>query len=63
MGPARSAKPRDLDIYDPDFGRKMLAWASQVQCEMHELVLVTKETIVSTRIMIAEANRILAAKF
>jgi hypothetical protein len=41
----------------------MLAWALQAQCEMHELVLITTETIAATRILIAEADRILARKF
>jgi hypothetical protein len=60
MGQVHTSTPLDLDIRDPDFGRKILAWAFQAQCEMHELFLITKGTIAATRIMIAEADRILA---
>lgn len=48
------------NIRDPDFDRRMLAWAFQVQCEMHELVLTTQETIAATKLMIAEVDRMLA---
>ena len=51
----------DLDCGDPDFRGQMLAWAFQAQSEMHETVLITKETIAATRVMIAEADRILAS--
>jgi len=27
-------KPRDLNAHDPDFHERMLAWASQAQCEI-----------------------------
>lgn len=62
MDQAYPSKPLDLNTRDPDFDRKMLAWTFHVQCEMHELVLITKETIAATRRMIAEADRILAHK-
>jgi hypothetical protein len=54
---------RDFDISDPDYPKQVLAWALQAQCEMHELVLLTTETIAATRILIAEADRMLACKF
>jgi hypothetical protein len=60
MAYAHTSKPFDLDICDPDFGQQMLVWALQVQCEMHELVLNTKETIAATKAMIAEVDRMLA---
>lgn len=60
MAQARPAARLDLNNRDPDFDRKMLAWAFQVQCEMHELVLITKKTVTATKAMIAEADRILA---
>jgi hypothetical protein len=56
-----SCTPLDLSIHDPDFGRNMLGWASRAKCEMHELCLMTKETIAATRVMIAEADRMIAA--
>jgi hypothetical protein len=52
--------PLDLDSRDPDFDRKMLARASRVRCEMHELILLTKETIATTRALMAEADRMIA---
>jgi hypothetical protein len=48
------------DHRDPDFDRKMLAWKFQVQCEMHELALITRETIAATKVMITEADKLLA---
>jgi hypothetical protein len=37
----------------------MLAWVQQAQCEMCELVLITKETVAAAKIRMAEAERIL----
>jgi hypothetical protein len=36
MAQAHPSTPLDFSIHDPHFDRKMLAWAFQVQCEMHE---------------------------
>jgi hypothetical protein len=36
---------RDFDISDPDYPKQVLAWALQAQCEMHELVLLTKKQL------------------
>lgn len=60
MAQAHPSTPLDLDVRDPDFHRRMLARAFQVQCEMKELILITEETIAATRVMIAHADRILA---
>ena len=51
----------DLDIRDPDFHRIALARALQAQREMHELVLITKETIATTRALMARADRMIAS--
>lgn len=45
---------------DPDFDRKTLAGAFQMHREMLQLVSITRDTIAATRVMIAEADRILA---
>jgi hypothetical protein len=55
--------PPDLDVRDPNFSRDMLLWAFQTQCEMNHLILASKATIAATRIMIAEADRILGGKW
>ena len=52
-------KPRDLNAHDPDFHERLLAWASQAQCEMRELILITKETIATTKAIIADVDRML----
>lgn len=51
-----------LDTNDPNFDRKMLAWTFQAQCQMHELVLRTQETIAATKLMITEADRMVACR-
>jgi hypothetical protein len=55
---ARSLLPDDID--DPDFDRKVLAWAHGVRCEMQELISMTQETITATKALIDEADRMLA---
>ena len=56
-----SAYPLDsLDSRDANLDWKRLARTFQIQCEMHEIVLTTKATIAATRLLIAEADRILA---
>lgn len=60
MAQVHTSTPLDLNVHDPNFDRKMLAWAFHVQCEMRELVLITKETVAATKVLIAEADRILA---
>jgi hypothetical protein len=47
-----------LDIHG-DFDRNMLVRAFQLQCKMHELVLITRETIASTLLAMAQADRLL----
>jgi len=40
----------------------LLLWAMQTQSEIHELVIASKRTIAATKVMIAEADRMLARK-
>ena len=51
-----------LDTYNLDSDRKLFAATLQMQCEMRERILSTKEMIADTRAMIAQAERIFAAK-
>lgn len=50
--------PLDLDARDPNFGRDMPAWACQMQCDIHELIAASKETIADSRTMMATADRV-----
>ena len=52
----------DLDARSPDFARHMLCWSFQTRCEIGELVALTKQTIVTSRTLMAEADRILTRK-
>jgi hypothetical protein len=59
------AKPHSLmpsDTSDPNFDRKMLAWTFRMQGEMHELIMLSRETIAATKLMIAEADRMLGRR-
>lgn len=49
-----------LDFCDRNFHHIALARAFQAQCEIREIILVTKETIATTRALVAEADRMLA---
>ena len=60
MAHARALLP--LDIHDPNFARDMRLWALQTQSEIHDLVIASKNTIAATRVMIAEADRMLAGR-
>jgi hypothetical protein len=53
---------RDLDVRYSNFDHNLFLWAFQMQCEIHELVLATRETIAVSRAMIADTDRILASK-
>jgi hypothetical protein len=57
-----SRLPFHLDIRDVNFKRDMHLWAFQTQSEIISLVLATRKMIDATRVMIAEADRILAGK-
>jgi hypothetical protein len=54
--------PAELDIRDPDFPRKCVAWQQQQQCEIADLIARTKETLTAARLLIQEADRILALR-
>jgi hypothetical protein len=57
-----SRLPFALDIRDVNFRRDMHLWAFQMQSEIISLVFATRKMIADTRIMMAEADRILARK-
>jgi hypothetical protein len=52
--------PRELDPDDPDFGCKSRSWAFEVQCQMNELILRTRETVDESRELAAEVDRLLS---
>ena len=60
MAQAQPLHLLDLDPRDPDFVRKALVQSFRARCEMHELVLMTKDTIATTRALLVEADRMLA---
>jgi hypothetical protein len=60
MAHVHTSKPFDLDVHDLDFRQEMQAWAFRVQCEMHEIVVTTKETISATQAMMVLLDRMLA---
>jgi hypothetical protein len=54
--------PSQLDIRDPDFANQCVALLDQMRCEMYELVAVTNNGIVTSRILLAEIDRVLARR-
>jgi hypothetical protein len=55
--------PSEFDPKDPAFPRQCLAWASGAKSEIMELVLGTEDEIAASRVLMAEADRILARKW
>jgi hypothetical protein len=51
-----------LDPRDPDFVRQGFAWSDQMRSEMDDLVITTRKQIATTRILLAETDRLLCAK-
>lgn len=60
MAEAHQSLPVDFDVHDPDFAKRMLQWAWQVQLDMHRTVAATHETIAISRMLIADADRLLS---
>jgi hypothetical protein len=54
--------PYELDSRDPNFAREMLEWSEQTRREIQEVLASTRRTIATTRVLIAEADLILARK-
>ena len=59
---ARAYPLETFDTRDPNFDWKRLSRTFQMQCEMHETVLTTRATVAATRLLLAEADRILARR-
>lgn len=61
---ARTHSPAllDQDVRAADLAREMASWSFEFQCEVQELLLVSKRTIATSKTLIAEADRILARK-
>jgi hypothetical protein len=49
----------ELNVRDPKFPAKCMALTERMRSEMDETVAQSKTTIAETRILIAEANRLL----
>jgi len=60
MARSQSHLPRDFDVRDPNFHCDILSWAFAMQSEIHELVLATRETIAVSRVIMADADRLIA---
>ena len=56
------SSPVELDVDDPEFSRKYLLWAHQVQCEIVELLAGSRETLANSRALMLEADRLLALR-
>jgi hypothetical protein len=50
----------ELDIGDPNFPAKCMAWRAQTRSEIDELVIRSKDTITTSRTLLAEIDRVLA---
>jgi hypothetical protein len=54
--------PAGLDIRDPDFPRKCVAWQNQQHSEIADLIARTKETLAVSRALMQEADLLLALR-
>jgi hypothetical protein len=52
----------ELDIGDPNFPAKCMAWTAQTRSEIDELVILAKGTIATSRTLLAEIDRVLARR-
>ena len=62
MGQPHHTLPLELDVCDPKFLLQMRLWAFGATFEMKEIVVATQKTIVTSRALMAEADRLLADK-
>ena len=58
----RHTFPSELSFLDPAFRDRCQSWACEVQCEMAERVLVSKEKIDASLALLAQVDQILARK-
>jgi hypothetical protein len=54
--------PSELDARGPDFHAKYVVWRAQMRSEIKETVALTKVTIAGTRVLMAEADRLLGRR-
>jgi hypothetical protein len=55
--------PLALDPKDPEFPRQCLTWAFEAKCEIMELIAKANGDIAISRVLMAEADRILGRKW
>jgi hypothetical protein len=60
--PIHIFSPSELDIVGSHFRAQCLAWMDQVRLEMKETIGLTKKTIVQSRALMVEADRMLARR-
>jgi hypothetical protein len=59
---SRHFLPSEFDIRNPDFGRRYVAWALEMQGELKDTIARTKKDIAISLALIAVADRILARR-
>jgi hypothetical protein len=52
----------ELETRDPEFRRKCLLWRHQTQREFAELIAKTRDSVVESQDLMAQADRLLAQK-
>lgn len=52
--------PSKLDIRDPAFPARCMAMTDQMRVEMGELIVLTRKHIDESRVLMAQADRLLA---
>ncbi len=52
----------ERDPRDPQFPQKAVMSNSQTQCELMETIVATRETIATSKALLAEADRILGQR-
>lgn len=57
-----SYSPCELDTHDANFPRECIAWASQAQFEIAELVIASDATIAASKELMAEVDRVLTRR-
>ena len=58
----RHSFPLEFDLRHPDFRDQYRLWAFAIQCEIVELVAITKETITTSRALLKQVDQMLSPK-
>ena len=61
MAQAYSHTPFEIDARDADFCLAMRSWSSRTQRDMQELLAAGQATIATSRVLIAQADRLLVS--